>query len=132
MVDSPQKEYAQRLVEEDEMDQGRYWLKEIDQKEFWLSFMKRSHYQMLMEFGVEREVQLPLLKTPVEPNLVQPVAVGASSSYGYMFPPTPPAVTGVQAALEGFAMRRPNATHAAPVGNLHASYEHGNSRNCGK
>jgi hypothetical protein len=77
---------------------------------------------MLMEFGVEREVQLPLLGTPVEPNLVQPVAVGASSSYGYMFPPTPPAVTGVQAALEGFAMRRPNATHAAPVGPAKVTY----------
>ena len=39
-----------------------------------------------------------------------------------MFPPTPPAVTGVQAALEGFAMRRPNATHAAPVGPATVTY----------
>ena len=52
---------------------------------------------MLMEFGVEREVHLPLLGTPV-------------------------AVTGVQAALEGFAMRRPNATHAAPVGPAKVTY----------
>jgi len=111
------KAYAQRLVEEDGLDEGRYWLK--TKEEYWLSFMKRSHYYDMMEFGFEREVQLPLLATPVEPNPVRPLAVGASASYGYTYPPTPQAVTGVKAALEGFAMRRPpqqNATHAANVG----------------
>ena len=37
--------YAHRIVVEDEMDQGRCWLKE--KGEFW-SFMKRAHYQVLM------------------------------------------------------------------------------------
>ena len=84
------KEYAQRIVEEDGMDRGRDWLKE--KEEYWLSFMKRSHYHDLMELGLEREVQLPLIATP-------------------------PAMTGVPAALEGFAMRRPpplNATAHDP------------------
>ena len=54
------EEYAHRLVVDDEMDQGRYWLKE--KEEFW-SFMKRSHYQNLMEFGLDRDVQLPLIGT---------------------------------------------------------------------
>ena len=45
-------EYAHRIVVEDEMDLGRYWLKE--KEEFWLSFMKRSHYHALMDFGLER------------------------------------------------------------------------------
>ena len=111
------KEYAQRIVEEDGMDRGRDLLKE--KEEYWLSFMKRSHYHDLMELGLEREVQLPLIATPVEQNPVRPLAVGASASYGYTYPPTPQAVTGVPAALEGFAMRRPpqqNATHAANVG----------------
>ena len=132
------EEYAHRIVVEDEMDLGRYWLKE--KEEFWLSFMKRSHCHALLDFGLEREVQLPFIGTPVEPNPVRPLAVGASSSYGYTFPPTPPAVPGVTAAMEGFAMRRPpqlNATHVAHVGpvrtcNPQASYEHGNNRKCGK
>ena len=34
------EEYAHRLVVEDEMDQGRYWIKE--KEEFW-SFIKRAH-----------------------------------------------------------------------------------------
>ena len=55
------EEYAHRLVVDDEMDQGRYWLKE--KEDFW-SFMKRSHYQVLMEFGLDRDVQLPLIGTP--------------------------------------------------------------------
>ena len=55
------EEYAHRLVVDDEMDQGRYWLKE--KEEFW-SFMKRSQYQVLMEFGLDRDVQLPLIGTP--------------------------------------------------------------------
>ena len=49
-----------------EMDQGRYWLKE--KEELWtysgLSFMKRAHYQVLMEFGLDRDVQLPFIGTP--------------------------------------------------------------------
>ena len=44
------EEYAHRLVVDDEMDQGRYWLKE--KEEFW-SFIKRAHYQMLMDFGLD-------------------------------------------------------------------------------
>ena len=37
------EEYTHTLAVDDEMDQGRYWLKE--KEEFW-SFMKRSHYQV--------------------------------------------------------------------------------------
>ena len=37
------EEYAHRLVVDDEIDQGRYWLKE--KGEFW-SFTKRAHYQV--------------------------------------------------------------------------------------
>ena len=55
------EEYAHRLAVDDEIDQGRYWLKE--KEELW-SFMKRSHYQVLMEFGLDRDVQLPLIGTP--------------------------------------------------------------------
>jgi hypothetical protein len=117
------EDYAYRLVKEDEMDQGYFWFKE--KEGFWLGFMKRTHYHVLMDFGLEREVQLPFIGTPAQiaarPANVSLVTPGASS-YGYTFPPTPPVPTGasgVQAAMEGFAMRRPpplNATHEAPVG----------------
>ena len=70
------EEYAHRLVVEDEMDQGRYWLKA--EKVYW-SFIKQPHYQMMMEFGLEREVQLPFIGTPVEQIPVRPFATGASS-----------------------------------------------------
>jgi len=102
------EEYARRLVQEDEMDQGYYWLKR--KEEFWLSFMKRSHVDVLMDFGIEREVQLPFIATPAEQIPVRTFAAGASSSYGYTFPPTPPVPTGasgVPAAMAGFALRRP-------------------------
>ena len=36
------KEYAQRIAEDDGLDQGRYWLGE--KEEYWLSFMKRSRH----------------------------------------------------------------------------------------
>ena len=55
------EEYANRLVVEDEMDHGRYWIKA--DKEDW-SFMKKAHYQVLMEFGLDRDVQLPFIGTP--------------------------------------------------------------------
>ena len=102
------EDYARRLVTEDEMDQGYYWLKQKD--EFWLSFMKRSHVIVLTEFGLDREVQLPFIGTPGDQIPVRSLAAGASSSYGYTYPPTPQVPTGasgVQAAMAGFAMRRP-------------------------
>jgi len=105
------EEYARRLVQEDEMDQGYYWLKR--KEEFWVSFMKRSHVDVLMDFGIEREVQLPFIATPAEQIPVRTFAAGASSSYGYTFPPTPPVPTGasgVPAAMAGFALRRPSPT----------------------
>ena len=72
-------EYAHRLIVEDEMDQGRYWLNA--EKEDW-SFMKKAHYQVLMEFGLDREVQIPFIGTPVEQIPARPFAAGASTSYG--------------------------------------------------
>ena len=92
---------ARRLVEEDEIDQGYYWIKE--KEEFWLSFMKRSHYHVLMDFGLEREVPLPFIGTPVEQIPVRPFAAGASSSYGYTFPPTPPVPTGASGVPSAMA-----------------------------
>ena len=55
------EDYAQRVVVEDERNEGRHWL--MADKEDW-SFMKKLHYQMLMEFGLDRDVQLPLIGTP--------------------------------------------------------------------
>jgi hypothetical protein len=77
------KEYARRIVEDDGLDQGRYWLDE--KEEYWLSFMKRSHFRDMMAFGIEREVPLTLPGTPVEQNPGRPLVVGASSSYGYIY-----------------------------------------------
>ena len=67
------KAYAQRLVEEDGLDEGRYWLK--TKEEYWLSFMKRSHFRDMMAFGIEREVPLTLPGTPVEQNPGRPLVV---------------------------------------------------------
>ena len=99
------------------------WLRIDEPQEVW-SFMKPAHHKVLERFGFDRGlVHLPLMSTPqasvpAHVSLVTP----ASSSYGYTYPPTPPVPTGasgVQAAMEGFAMRRPpqlNATHEAHVG----------------
>jgi hypothetical protein len=67
-------EYAHRLVVEDEMDQGRYWLKAEKEDR---SFMKKAHCQVLMEFGLDREVRLPFIGTPVEQVPARPFAAGA-------------------------------------------------------
>lgn len=112
------EDYAQKLVTEDDRNKGWLWLDEP--QEIW-SFMKPAHHRVLERFGFDRGlVHLPLVSTPqasvpAQVSLVTP----ASSSYGYTFPPTPPGVSGVAAAREGFAMRhplQPHATHEDPVG----------------
>ena len=45
-------EYANKLVVEDGIDQGRYWLKA--KKEYWLTFRKEEDYGALERFGFDR------------------------------------------------------------------------------
>ena len=99
--------YAHRIVVDDEMDQGRYWLKM--KEEFW-SFMKRAHYQVLMEFGLDRDVQLPFIGTPGARIQGSPFqGTPGVTSYGSSLP-TPPVAAGaggITAAMAGFQWRRP-------------------------
>ena len=102
------EEYARKLVVEDEMDHGRYWL--IEKEEFWLAFMKRAHYRVLMEFGMDRDVQLPFLGTPGARFPVTPGGTPGVASYGNSLP-TPPVATdaeGITAALAGFQWKNPS------------------------
>ena len=56
------EDYAQRLVADEERNQGWSWLDEP--QEFW-SFMKPMHYRVLEKYGFDRGlVQLPLVGTP--------------------------------------------------------------------
>ena len=101
------EDYAQRLVVEDERNEGRHWL--MADKEDW-SFMKKLHYQMLMEFGLDRDVQLPLIGTPGARTQGSPFqGTPGVTSYGNSLP-TPPVATGaggITAAMAGFQWRRP-------------------------
>ena len=107
------EEYAQRLVADEERNQGWSWLDEP--QEFW-SFMKTMHYRVLEKYGFDRGlVQLPLVGTPNAhvPANVSLVTPGVSSNEN-TFTPTPPVApgaSGVAAAMEGFAMRRPHQSH---------------------
>ena len=101
------EDYAQRLVVEDERNEGRHWL--MADKEDW-SFMKKLHYQMLMEFGLDRDVQLPFIGTPGArmPSLFQ--GTPGVASYGNSLP-TPPVATGadgITAAMAGFQWKHPS------------------------
>ena len=102
------EEYAHRLVVDDEMDHGRYWL--IEKEEFWLSFMKRAHYRELMAFGLDRDVQLPLIGTPGARTQGSPFqGTPGVTSYGNSLP-TPPVATGadgITAAMAGFQWKHP-------------------------
>jgi hypothetical protein len=49
-------EYAQRIVVDDGLDEGRYWFEEP--KEYWLSFMKEEDYEALEQFGFDYEAQM--------------------------------------------------------------------------
>ena len=103
------EDYAQRLVVEDERNEGRHWL--MADKEDW-SFMKKLHYQMLMEFGLDRDVQLPFIGTPVARIPASPLQVTPqwSGIYGNSLP-TPPVATdagGITAALAGFKWKHPS------------------------
>ena len=46
------KEYAQRLVVDEEMDRGHNWLRE--KKAYWLTFMTEEDYEALERFGFDR------------------------------------------------------------------------------
>jgi len=50
------EEYAQRIVVDDGLDEGRYWFEEP--KEYWLSFMKEEDYEALEQFGFDYEAQM--------------------------------------------------------------------------
>ena len=90
------------------MAQGGQGRLEVD----W-SFMKKAHYQVLMEFGLDRDVQLPFIGTPVAGIPASPLQFTPGvASYGTdgNSLPTPPVATdadGITAALEGFKWRHP-------------------------
>ena len=98
--------YAHRIVEDDEMNEGRFWLKA--DKEY-SSFMKQAHYQVLMEFGLDRDVQLPFMGTPgAQIPVTSPFTPGVAS-YGNSLP-TPPVMkdtAGITAAMAGFTLKHP-------------------------
>ena len=135
------EEYAHRLVVEDEMDQGRYWL--IEKEEFW-SFMKRAHYRVLMEFGLDHDVQLPFIGTPGARLQASPFQVTPGvASHGNSLP-TPPVATdadGITTALAGFQWKHlsdlplsgPAVERAAAVKNVPLSTVTGaTASHCGK
>ena len=72
--------------------------------------MKKLHYQMLMEFGLDRDVQLPFLGTPGARFPVTPGGTPGVASYGNSLP-TPPVATdaeGITAAMAGFQWKHPS------------------------
>ena len=102
------EEYAQKLVEDEEKNQGWLWLDEP--QEYW-SFMKSTHHKVLEREGFDRGIiQLPIVGTPAQvPANVSRLTPG-NASYGYSLP-TPPVANGTEgitAAMEGFKWRHPS------------------------
>jgi hypothetical protein len=82
------EEYAQRIVVDDGLDEGRYWFK--NKKEYWLSFMTEEDYEALEQFGFDYEaqmqrVQMELDLCELQKEVADMCAVGALKQGQYHY-----------------------------------------------